>query len=442
MSDESNLHTYADPVARRRQWFAGVIVVIIAIAALIWWRAGSSAGRAATAEPKEEREAAAAREAGKESAAPAEIRVEPDMQRAVGLQVQAATERAVAETIRATAVVGPDETRLSRIRPLADGRVVQVLVRVGDRVAAGQTLLVYDSVTAGELTSEYRSALAALDRATAEADVTRRALERADNLVELGAVAKAERERRSAEHQRAQAEVNSARAAVTNLTQKLRRLGVSEDQLARVRQADDVNVASRSTVTAPFGGVVIQVTTAPGETITPERELFTVADLSHVWLQGDVYQKDIAKIRVGQNALVTVDAYPGETFTGRITHISDVLDPNTRTAKVRCEVANRDGRLKHQMFATLAIPVSATHNALAVPARAVQDIDGVPTVFVRVDEERFEPRPVRIGISMGDQVEVIEGLKRGDAVVTGGALMLKSRLKLRVEAEEGEEKKK
>ena len=437
MSYEPNLHAGPGLVARCRRWLVGSVVVIIALVPLLGCRAQSSAeSGAATNEKKDEREPA------RESAASPEIRIESDMQGAVGLRVEPVKERAVAETIRTTAVVGPDETRLSRLRPLAEGRVSQVLVRVGDKVAAGQTLLVYDSVTAGELISEYRSALAALDRSTAEADVTRRALERADNLVEMGAVAKAERERRSAEHQRAQAEVNSARATVTNLTQKLHRLGVSDDQLARVRQGDDVNVASRSAVTAPFGGVVIQVTTAAGETIMPERELFTVADLARVWLQGDVYQKDIAKIRVGQDALVTVDAYPGETFTGRITHISDVLDSNTRTAKVRCEVPNRDGRLKHQMFATLAIPVSATHDALAVPARAVQEIDGVPTVFVRVDEERFQPRPVRLGISMGDQVEVVDGLKSGETVVTEGALMVKSRLKLRVEAEEGAEKKK
>ena len=94
------------------------------------------------------------------------------------------------------------------------------------------------------------------------------------------------------------------------------------------------------------------------------------------------------------------------------------------------------------MFATLELPVSATHDALMIPARAIQDIDGVPTVFVRVDEERFQTRPVRVGASVGDDVEIVDGLKAGDAVVTDGALMLKSKLKLRVEAEEDEGKKK
>ena len=415
-------------------------VTVLAIAGVLSGCGSPPAGKADVPEKKEQRDPA--KEPAREAGEPAEIRVEPDMQRAVGLAVEPAQQRAIAETIRTTAVVSPDETRLSRVRPLAEGRVLQVLVRAGDRVASGQTLLVYDSITAGQLTSEYRSALAAVDRATAEAEVTRRALERADNLVELGGVAKAERERRAAELQRAQAEVNSARAGVTNLAQKLRRLGVSEEQLAGVQRGDDLNVVPRSTVNAPFAGVVLQVTTASGETITPDRELFTVADLSRVWLQADVYQKDIAKIRVGQNAVVTVDTYPGEAFTGRITNVSDTLDPTTRTAKVRCEVQNRDGRLKFQMFATLELPVSATHDALMVASRAIQDIDGVPTVFVRLDEERFQPRPVRLGASVGDHVEIVDGLKAGDAVVTDGALMLKSKLKLRVEAEEDEGKKK
>lgn len=417
--------------SRGRWWMvAGVAALVIAVAAF-WARSGPSSG-------PEARESGEAAEPA--SKTPAALEIEPDIQRAVGLKDVPVEQRAVAETIQTTGVVGPDETRLARIRPLADGRITTVAVRVGDRVAAGQTLLTYDSITAGDLISEYRTGAASLERATADADVAKRSLDRADNLLELGGVAKGERERRAAEHQRALAEVNSARAVVTSLERKLSRLGVSPEELEGFRKGADPNAASRSAVTAPFAGVVTEVHAAPGELINPERELFTVADLSRVWLQADVYQKDIAKIRVGQDAQVTVDAYPGETFSGRVTHISDVLDPGTRTAKVRCEVANRDGRLKHQMFATLALPVSAPRESIVIPATSVQDIDGVPTVFVRVDDEHFETRPVRIGSTFGDSVEVAEGLKTGERVVTEGALMLKSKLKLRVEEEEEEKK--
>ncbi len=414
----------------RRWWLLAGALALIFAAAVFWLRSGSSAGPAAQEGGVEAKETA--------PTASNVLEIEPDIQRAVGLADAPVEQGAVAETIQTTGVVGPDETRLARIRPLADGRVTAVAVRVGDRVAAGQTLLTYDSITAGDLISEYRTAVAGLERATAEADVTKSSLERADNLLEMGGVAKGERERRSAEHQRALAEVNSARAAVTSLERKLRRLGISQEELESFRKGTDPNTASRSVVTAPFSGVVTEVHAAQGEVINPDRELFTVADLSRVWLQADVYQKDIGKIRVGQNAQVMVDSYPGETFTGRVTNVSDVLDPDTRTAKVRCEVANRDGRLKLQMFATLALPISTAKEALVIPARAVQDIDGVPTVFVRVDEEHFETRAVRVGAPAGDSIEAVEGLKAGERVVTDGALMLKSRLKLRVEEEEGE----
>jgi len=420
--------TTSTPRSVRLWWVAGVLIAGLAIVIALWWRSGASVGPPVS----EQRE----NEVAESSGASADIlEIEPDIQRAVGMAIEPVQRRAVAETIQTTGVVGPDETRLARVRPLAEGRVTRVAVRVGDRVGAGQTLLAYDSITAGQLISDYRGAVSTLERATAEADVARRSLERADNLVELGAVAKGERERRSAEHQRALADVNSARSALTNLEQKLLRLGTSRDELARLRGGGDINPPSASVVSAPFAGVVLEVHAAAGEVIAPERELFTIADLSRVWVQGDVYQKDIAKVRIGQDAVVTVDAYPREMFTGKVTHVSDVLDPATRTAKVRCEVANRDGRLKFQMFATLALPVSAPRDALVIPSRAVQDIDGVPTVFVRVGEKQFEKRPVRVGAATGDGVEVTEGLKVGESVVTVGALMLKSRLKLRVEEE-------
>ena len=417
-----------EPPSRRRLW---VVVGLVALGVAIAIFLGRSRVSTETGE-----EATGAEQAEKE--APAVLEIEPDIQKAIGLADAAVEERPVAETIQTTGTVGPDETRLARIRPLADGRVTRVAVRAGDKVAAGQTLLTYDSVTAGDLISDYRTASADLERATAEADVAKRAVERADNLLELGGVAKGERDRRSAEYQRAVAEVNSARAAVASLERKLSRLGLSSGELESFRKGADPDAASRSALGAPFGGVVTEVHVAAGELINPDRELFTIADLTNVWIQGDVYQKDIAKIRVGQNAQVTVDAYPDETFIGRVTHVSDMLDPDTRTAKVRCEVRNPGGRLRLQMFATLALPISEPRNALVIPARAVQEIDAVSTVFVRVDDEHFAARAVRVGAQVGQSVEVVEGLKPGERVVTDGALMLKSRLKLRVEEEEEE----
>ena len=429
MQDTTNS---SQPNQTPRRWPYVAVAAVLVIAAALWLRA--SPQNPDTADNGE-----AAESAGKEVDAGAPIEIEPDMQRIAGIIVEAARTQELAEMIQTTAVVGPDESRVARVRPLADGRVLQVNVRVGDHVTNGQSLLTYDSITAGELFADYRSALASLERANAGAEAQRRSVERADKLVELGGVARGERERRGAELQSSLAEVNSARATVANLEQKLRRLGVSQEALSAAKTGGEL-APMRSSVAAPIGGVVLEVHAAPGELITPDRELFVIADLSRVWLQGDVYQKDIAKIRVGQTAIVTVDTYPGESFSGRVTHVSDVLDPDSRTAKVRCEVANPGARLKVQMFATLALPTSAPRSVLVVPSESVQDIDGTPTVFVRLDEEHFAPRPIKVGATVGRWTEVTEGLKADEEVVTKGALMLKSRLKLRVEEEEGEGK--
>jgi cobalt-zinc-cadmium efflux system membrane fusion protein len=328
---------------------------------------------------------------------------------------------------------------------LASGRVEQVHVRVGDRVQSGQPLLTYDNVDVGELVGNYLSAAAAVERAAADADVAKRALERATKLVDVGGLSRGEYERREAEHKRALAEATTARAAMTNIERRLQRFDLSAADLTRLRASSgDATSWSRTTVRAPFTGVVTAANVAPGEAVDTERELFTVADLSTVWVVGDLYQRDIASVRRGQEAQITTESYPGETFSGRITNVSDVLDPTTRTAKVRCEVPNRDGRLKLQMFVTMGIPTATARNALVVPAAAVQQIDDDTVVFVQTSEESFEKRVVEAGAGSGGWVPVLSGLKVGERVVTDGGFMLKSKLKAASigEGEEKEEKEK
>jgi cobalt-zinc-cadmium efflux system membrane fusion protein len=227
---------------------------------------------------------------------------------------------------------------------------------------------------------------------------------------------------------------------MTNIERRLQRFGLSADDLTRLRASSgDATSWSRTTVRAPFAGVVTAANVAPGEAVDTERELFTVADLTTVWVVGDLYQRDIASVRRGQEAQITTESYPGETFIGRITNVSDVLDPSTRTAKVRCEVPNRDGRLKLQMFVTMGIPTATARDALVVPAAAVRQIDNDTVVFVQTGDESFEKRVVEAGAGSGGWVPVLSGLKVGERVVTEGGFMLKSKLKA-ASIGEGEEK--
>ena len=413
----------------------GLAIVFLVIILGRWW---SSSG---TPEPgPAETEAA-------ESAAPNVITLDEETRERIGLKVQSVEPRVFAEVIQATGVVAPNETRLAHVRLLAPGRVERVHVRAGDRVKGGQPLLVYDNVEVGELAGDYVAAAAAVERAVAEADVARRSVERAAKLVDAGGLARGEYERRDAEHKRALAEVTSARAAVSNIERKLQRFGLDANELTQLRNSPgDAASWSRTTVGAPFAGVVTAADVAPGEAVDTNRELFTVADLSTVWVIGDVYQKDIAVVRRGQPAQITTESYPGETFTGRITYVSDMLDPQTRTAKVRCEVPNRDGRLKLQMFVTIAIPTAAVRaDTLVVPTTAVQQIDDDMAVFVQTGADTFEKRVIQVGAGAGGWVPVLAGLKTGERVVTEGAFMLKSKLKAATlgegEAKEDAEKK-
>ena len=420
---------------RRRAALIAGMVIAIALAFAV--------GRSWSPRENTERAPAEAESEAKESTATNVITIDERTRATIGLKVQAVEQRSVADAIQVTGVVAPNDARVAHVRLLTSGRVEQVHVRVGDRVRAGQPLLTYDNVEVGELVGQYLSALAAVDRAAAEADVAKRALERAAKLVEVGGLARGEYERRDAEHKRALAEVSTARATVTNVERKLQRFGLDADDRARLRSSlGDAAAWSRTTVRAPFSGVVTAADVAPGEAVDAQRELFTVADLSTVWVIGDLYQKDIAAVRPGQDAVVTTEAYPGETFTGRITYVSDVLDPTTRTAKVRSEVRNRDGRLKLQMFVTMQVPTAGTRDTLVVPAAALQQVDDDTVVFVQTGDDTFEKRVIETGLGNGGFVPVLAGLKVGERVVTDGAFMLKSKLKAASigEAEEDEKK--
>jgi cobalt-zinc-cadmium efflux system membrane fusion protein len=181
-----------------------------------------------------------------------------------------------------------------------------------------------------------------------------------------------------------------------------------------------------ASVRAPFAGVVIHADAAPGEFTRPEEELFRIADASQVWIQAEVYEKDLGRVQSGQLASINVDTYPDREFLGKVTYISDVLDPQTRSARVRCEVANPEGLLKLDMFATVRLPTKFRKDGIAVPVEALQQIGARDVVFVRTGPSTFEQRTVRVGKLVQGMAEIISGLESGNSVVTQGAFHLKS----------------
>jgi cobalt-zinc-cadmium efflux system membrane fusion protein len=338
-------------------------------------------------------------------------------QQHIGMIVASAALTQLSEYLRATGTVQPIDSRVGVVGPLARGRIVEVRAKVGDRVEAGQTLAVFDNIEAGELLSQEQSARADLERLKAQLIPVMRQVERSRRLADIGAGAEKDYESSKAEKEGIEADIRSQQALIDGIRQRLRRFGVSED-------------SPRSTfltpLKAPFPGVVTKAQASPGDVADAGRDVFTVADLSRVWVQAEVYEKDLGRIRIGQSAFITVDTYPSQPFEGKVAYISDVLDPQTRTARVRCELANHDLRLKTDMFANIELPTKFSKQALAVPESALQQVEGKDVVFIRHSATQFEKREVERGVTANNQTEIVSGLKPGESVVTQGAFHLKS----------------
>jgi len=408
----------------RKNAVIAALIVLVLVQGTLLLRRG--------AQPNEKTSHQDAKEDGSEKQESPALTISGTAQKNAGLKLEQARRETVQDSIQVTGSVQPNEARLAHVRLLSRGRIEKVNVRVGDRVRKGQTLLDYDNIELADVVARYIKASSDLKKDEAQAEVLKRAYERAKTLTQVGALAGAEEERRKAEYDSALTSLNTDRAEVARARQQLARFGVRTDEDAET---------SHTALVAPFDGVVTEVKATVGELKSSDEEVFTIADLSTVWVQADVYQRDIAAVKPGQHVRLTIESYPERYFAGRVTYISDVLDEKTRTAKVRCEVENPRGELKVGMFATVLLPSSGSREVLIVPEAAVQLIQGKPFVFVQTGEDRFEKREVTLGTRANDRVEVKKGIRAGEHVVTEGSYALKSEvLKGQIGGEGGEEK--
>jgi cobalt-zinc-cadmium efflux system membrane fusion protein len=345
------------------------------------------------------------------------IEMSVSAQQHIGMVVSPARVTRLNEFLRTTGTVQPIDSRVGLVGPLARGRIVEVRAKVGDRVQEGQTLAIFDNIEAGELLSQEQSARADLERLKAQLIPATRQMERSRRLADIGAGSEKDFELSKAEQEGIEANIRSQQALIDGIQQRLHRFGILEDS---------ARPTFLTPLKAPFSGVVTKAQASPGDSVDAGKDVFTVADLFCVWVQAEVYEKDLARIKVGQSSSVTVDTYPNHPFEGKVTYISDVLDPQTRTARVRCEVANPELQLKTDMFANVELPTNLTKQALAVPSTSLQQVDGKNVVFVRRSDTQFEKREVEKGVTVSGQTEILSGLKPGESVVTEGAFHLKS----------------
>ena len=338
---------------------------------------------------------------------PKAVELSEEQARAAGVRTEKIARQAVGGEISLTGIIQPNADRVTQVAGRVPGRVVRVLASLGDRVKAGQALAVLDSLEVGEARSARAQALA-------ELNVAKAALERAESL-------RAENIVPEREYLRARGDFEKARAALAAANDKLKMLGVGVSA-----QGESGSVF---TVEAPFAGTVIEKSAVPGALSDPAKPLFTIADLSTVWIEANVFERDLPRIVLGAPASVTVSAWPNDPSKGKVTYLANVMDPETRTVRARVEVANRDGRLRPGMFANviISVPAESTGRALYVPEDAVVLMDGKPSVFVR-GEHGFEAREVTTGARSGGRVELKGGVSAGEQVVTAGAYELKARM--------------
>lgn len=315
--------------------------------------------------------------------------------------VVAAQEHRASEELNATGVVSADVSRTVPVVSLASGRVIEVDARLGDTVRQGQVLVKVQSADISTASAEYRSARA--DEALAQAQ-----LDRATLLFDKGAIARKDLEIAQDVHAK-------ARITVENATEKLRLLG------------GDAGGRPVVAIRAPVAGVITEqnVTTAGGvKTLDNSPNLFTISDLSRIWVICDVYENDLSHVRLGDRADIRLNAYPERVFTGRVSNIGQILDPALRSAKVRIELAN-PGLMRLGMFVTATFHTPRQKVDAAVPASAVLHLHDRDWVYVP-EGNRFRRLEVVAGTMLpNNQQEIRSGVAPGQRVVSN-ALMLQN----------------
>jgi RND family efflux transporter MFP subunit len=329
-----------------------------------------------------------------------------------GIVVAPVSSGTSAAGIRLPGVVEPNAYRQVAVTPLVSGRVTRVSAELGASVRRGQPLAQIYSPELAEAQTTYVSARAMLEAHDRE-------LQRTRKLVEIGAASRQEMERIHAEHAAQTAAVQSARS-------QLELLGMSASAVEALGSGGKVNATT--TVPAPIDGVVTERAANVGLNVNQATALFTVVDLSTVWIIADVYEKDFSRVRVGNDATVTTPAYPGLAVRGRISYIDPQVNLETRTAKVRVEVPNPRRELRLGMYADVVVAGSPGASMPVVPRSAIQNVGDRTVVYLANPKEpgRFTEREVRLGEASGEQVEVTSGVQPGDVVVTEGSFFIRA----------------
>jgi len=333
------------------------------------------------------------------------IRLEPGNEHLKYIKVETVQETDAIPSLRLTGRVSFDEDHTQRLSSPIDGRATKILAEAGTQVKKGQALI--------ELTSPQVSALQAdAQKSQQDLDLMAKALERANKLKADGAISEKEAAQVEADYRKSKAEAARTTAQLTSLN---------------VSPSDPtVSVALRTQI----AGTVVERNVLVGQEVRADATvpLFTISDLNNVWVYADIYEQDLAIVQNGAGVKIHVAAYPDAAFDGKIIYVGDVVDPSSRTVKIRCAAPNPQHKLKPEMFATIELGESARRKGIVLPSAAVLTDSTHTSVVVENAQHEFRQRLVTIGPEMEHQVRILSGVKPGERVVTEGAIFLKREL--------------
>jgi RND family efflux transporter MFP subunit len=334
--------------------------------------------------------------AGEEPLPAGAVQIGPQKQQLIGVEYGEAAEEALSRSIRTVGGVTYDETKISHVHTRIEGWIEKVFVDfTGELVKKGQPLL---SIYSPELVSAQQELL-----------IAKKSKDILGNspFKEVGA---------------------GSLSLYDSSRQRLRLWNVSDAQIKQIEKRGAP--ITSLTLSSEINGFVLTRNAFTGLRVTPETELYTVADLSTVWVIADVYEYEAPMIKIGQAATMTLPYFPGKMFKGKVTYIYPGLDKTTRTLKVRLEFPNRDFQLKPDMYSNVELHVDYGVQ-LAVPAEAVLDSGAEQIVFVALDNGYFEPRKVTLGQKVGNRFIIADGLKKGERIVTSGNFLIDSESRLK-----------
>ena len=377
----------------------GLLVIVVGVFAVGYWRGQSNTiadhSTMASSPPSMETKSEGRAMAGHDMSSAGSVNVSPEKQQLVGIRTAVAELRPLVKKIRTVGIVTYDETKVAQVFSKVDGWVEKLFVNyTGKQVERGQPLFTFYSPELVATQEEYLLALRARETLGAS------------SLKEISS------------------------GSVSLLESARRRLALWDISDAQIEELQKSGQPARSlTFFSPISGFVTKKDVFQGMKVMPDKELYTITDLSTVWVTADIYEFDLANVRLGQRATIALSYFPGQTFSGKVAWIAPVLDEKTRTTKIRLEFANRDFKLKPEMYANVEIEVDGGKK-LAIPDEAVLDSGIRKIVFVDKGEGRYAPAEVKVGGKFDNYYEILSGLSPGERIIASASFLLDSESRL------------